>query len=270
MNKKLLTPTVRHLKPSFALIFILALAISLFALALNLQPGAVLASNHQAMGPTCTVTSIGSNFNGTPINAGRTIWFNAVLKPSGLGSGPTTIYFRNQIIQFRANSVDYNLTVPNTTLTFSANVTHATTQFDSATQTWVTQEPLHFSGNAFLSALGFPVPTNLPGGINPVTWSGQFSSDTSGVSVNWQWAAAVYTQFNTDYNALGVLALDAADHAGTPENYKAYVIGGARGGGGSNYTGSYSGTASSWACPDTTPTPTDTPSPTPSPEWALW
>ncbi|MBV9144423.1 MAG: hypothetical protein JO065_00810, partial [Acidobacteria bacterium] len=31
------------------------------------------------------------------------------------------------------------------------------------------------------------------------------------------------------------------DKAGTPENYKQYVIGGARGGGGKNYTGGYSG-----------------------------
>jgi hypothetical protein len=29
-----------------------------------------------------------------------------------------------------------------------------------------------------------------------------------------------------------------------PENYKKFVVGGARGGGGSNFTGSYSGTAS--------------------------
>ena len=35
-----------------------------------------------------------------------------------------------------------------------------------------------------------------------------------------------------------------ADHAGTLENFKSFVIGGARGGGGSNYTGSYSGDVS--------------------------
>ena len=32
------------------------------------------------------------------------------------------------------------------------------------------------------------------------------------------------------------------DQAGTPENVKQYVVGGARGGGGSNFTGSYSST----------------------------
>jgi hypothetical protein len=93
----------------------------------------------------------------------------------------------------------------------------------------------------------FLVPTGgLPGGINPVSWQGQFYSDTSGVSLNWQWAAAVYTKFTTSYGGLGVKPVDSntasqyknSDHAGTPESYKTYVMGGARGGGGSNYTGS--------------------------------
>ena len=62
----------------------------------------------------------------------------------------------------------------------------------------------------------------------------------------------VYTTFDTTYNELGVKPVDDnqasqyknSDHAGTPENFKAYVIGGATGGGGSNFTGSYSGTGS--------------------------
>ena len=83
-------------------------------------------------------------------------------------------------------------------------------------------------------------------------WSGQFSSDTTGVTINWQWAAAVYGAFGADYSSLGVKPTDDnkasvyqnSDHAGTPEAFKSYVVGGARGGGGSNYTGSYSGTLS--------------------------
>jgi hypothetical protein len=59
--------------------------------------------------------------------------------------------------------------------------------------------------------------------------------------------------FGDNYNALGVKPVDdnnASDylnshHAGTPENFTPYVVGGARGGGGSNYTGSYSGTDAS-------------------------
>ena len=117
---------------------------------------------------------------------------------------------------------------------------------------WETVVPSSgLSGNDFVSGLAFEVPFDFPGGINPVIWSGTFSSDTPGVSINWQWAAAVYTMFSTDYNLLGVKPVDDnmgsvylnSDHAGTPENFKTFVTGGARGGGGSNFTGSLSATA---------------------------
>jgi hypothetical protein len=64
------------------------------------------------------------------------------------------------------------------------------------------------AGNDFLDGFTFQVPVNLPGGINPVTWSAQFSSDTPGVTLQWQWAAAVYTSFSTNYNSLGVKPVD--------------------------------------------------------------
>jgi hypothetical protein len=81
--------------------------------------------------------------------------------------------------------------------------------------------------------------------------------DTPGVSLQWQWAAAAYTSFNSNNNALGVKPVDDnkasvyknSDHAGTPENFKSKVTGGATGGGGSNYTGSYSGTVAVGPCP---------------------
>jgi len=66
----------------------------------------------------------------------------------------------------------------------------------------------------------------------------------------------VYDKFSTNYSSLGVKPVDDnkasqyqnSDHAGTPANFKSNamnggtVIGGATGGGGSNYTGGYSGT----------------------------
>jgi hypothetical protein len=57
------------------------------------------------------------------------------------------------------------------------------------------------------------------------------------------------------YNALGVkpahdkvCQYQNPDHAGTPENMKSYLVPGARGGGGSNWTGGWSGTASAKLC----------------------
>jgi hypothetical protein len=37
----------------------------------------------------------------------------------------------------------------------------------------------------FLAGVPFVVPANFPGGISPVTWTANFTSDTPGVSLNW-------------------------------------------------------------------------------------
>ena len=196
-------------------------------------------------------TSIQSNFNGTAIQAGSFIWFNSVLKVNGLGSNPVTLHFTNQVISFAAQGSNYALSVPDSTIILSPTATSATTSFNSASNSWTTTLPFNFSGNGFLSGFAFPVTASLPGGISPVVWTGRLSSDTAGLNVNWQWAASVYTNFSSNYGALGVKPVDDnhvsqyqnSDHAGTPENYKAFLgQGGATGGGGSNFTGSYSAT----------------------------
>jgi len=110
-----------------------------------------------------------------------------------------------------------------------------------------------------MTAVEFAVPAGgLSGGIKNVAFTATFSSFATGLTVNWQWGAAVYTSFDTDYNDLGVKPVDDnkaskyqnSDHAGTPENFKSFVTGGAAGGGGSNYTGSYSATGSCALTPD--------------------
>jgi hypothetical protein len=109
--------------------------------------------------------------------------------------------------------------------------------------------PTSGSDEIFFSGLSYLVPSDLPGKIKPVTWQGDFFVDKSGVSLTWKWAAAVYANTSlSDYNAIGVKPTHAnaclynnSDHAGTPENKKAFVVAGGRGGGGSNYTGSWSG-----------------------------
>jgi uncharacterized repeat protein (TIGR01451 family) len=207
--------------------------------------------------PSCQLpTSISANFNGTQINANSYIWFNSVLKPSGLGSKPVTIRFTQQKIISSAFSVS----VPDAAVTFDPAATSATTTFSGGM--WVTRVPLSgLAGNTLLSAAGYLVPANIPGGLNNITWSGMISSDSPGVRIQWQWAAAVYTNFSSNYNTLGVKPVDDnkasqyknSDHAGTPESFKSKVIGGARGGGGSNDTGSYSGTASVGPCSSSVP-----------------
>jgi hypothetical protein len=164
---------------------------------------------------------------------------------------PVTFHFTEQTIR----SAYFTLFVPDADVTFDPTVIFATTTFSGGV--WVTTVPSSgLPGNTFFSGLGYLVPANLPGGINPVVWSGTISTDTLNAGVSWKWAAAVYTNFNADYNLLGVKPVDAnrqnpypnSDKAGTPENFKSFVTGGARGGGGSNYTGSYSGTDAVGPC----------------------
>jgi hypothetical protein len=196
---------------------------------------------------------ISSNFNGTAIAQNNYVWFSSVLKVGGLSQATTTtVLFVNQHIDFTAAGTSYHLPVPNSRLTFdpAATASTATVTFSITRNEWEITVPTSTSGNTLLSGLAFPVPAGgLPGGINPVTWSGNLIDTAPNLSVNWQWAAAVYKSFSSDNNALGVKPLDVAtaqypnsDHAGTPEAYRSSVTGGAGGGGGSNFTGGYSGT----------------------------
>ena len=189
-----------------------------------------------------TSTSNASNFNGTDIADTSFIWFSAHLTSVTGASGPVTIYFKNQFINFTspATSAVYHLAVPDSQLTIDSSFSSASTVFSGGA--WVTDVP-SASNDPFIGGFTFDVPAGEnPKSTNPVTWTGDFSASQAGISVNWQWAAAVYTSFPNDYNALGVAPIDGTVQSGTPVNYEGFVTGGARGGGGSNYTGSNSGT----------------------------
>jgi len=210
--------------------------------------------NRASCNQNVTVTTdkfIASNFNGTPIAAGGTIWFNSNAKVKLNGNCPATIRFFEQRIQ----SAKFNLAIPDSEINFVEGACPATTIFDGVK--WVTTVGCDFTGPVFLSGYAFQVPAaGLPGGVKPVTWSGTFTTDTPGVTLKWSWGAAVYTTLAPDNNSIGVKPVDGnqctsylnSDHAGTPENYKPYVIGGARGGGGSNWTGGLSGTQAVAPC----------------------
>lgn len=205
------------------------------------------------------VSSISSNFNGTAISSGRTLWFNSIISPSNLGTGTATVWLSDATVTFTANSTNYVLPVPDAVVTFAPSGTIATSFSGGTWQTTTHKSGL--AGNTWLSGFGYASP-GLPGGINPVTWQGHFWTDVPGLTLNWQWSAAVYTSFNTDYSTLNVKPIDDnasvgpwfnADKAGVPEAYKSFVTGGARGGGGSNWTGSMSATGS--VVPDLIPEP---------------
>src|SRR5262245_48838245 len=69
-----------------------------------------------------TMSSISSNFNGTPIAPGTSLWFNSVFKVTGFGSDEFTIH----IDQATISSPQFNAAVPNANITFSPTATMAT------------------------------------------------------------------------------------------------------------------------------------------------
>jgi hypothetical protein len=226
---------------------------------------ALLSLSSVAAQSTCPPSNNISNFNGTPIKPGNFIWFNANFTASGIPSTGANIFFTASTITFTADQ-PYTVNVPNAQITFSPSAC-ASTSFDTASNTWMTVVPLSGSDEIFLTGVAFPVPASFAqanGRVQgPVTWQGTFASDTAGISVAWKWGAAVYQVFGTDYNVLSVKPAHTntcmyqnSDHAGTPEGvdpgsgrpFKDFVTGGARGGGGSNWTGSWSGTVGVSVC----------------------
>jgi hypothetical protein len=223
----------------------------------------------------CGSHSIQYNFNGTQIifqstPGGSYVWFLSDGKVSGLPSNKkVTLHISSQTITIpKTGSMPADITfpVPDAFITFDPAATVATTTFDTVNNVWRETFPTtSMSGNILFDAVAFKVPAaGLPGGIKNVNWTGTFTTDTAGISLNWQWHAAAYSNFTSDYNSLAPKPTDDnkasiyknSDLAGTPEGtdsvsmkaWKSFVEGGASGGGGANYTGSGSSTISVTPC----------------------
>jgi hypothetical protein len=194
--------------------------------------------------------AITSSFNSSSIPAGRYIWFNSALaRGSFTGISGTVIFnITNSVITFTANNQQYTLNLPNSRISFDAAVSSAATQFIN--NAWETVVPRTFTDYVFMGGLSYQVPTSLPGNISNVRWSATISINKTGVRPTWKWAAAVYTSFAA-HSGLNIKPKNGStqnpypnnDLAGTPENFKSSLVSGARGTGGTNYTGTYSSTS---------------------------
>ena len=124
--------------------------------------------------------------------------------------------------------------MPDSRIQFTNDVTMATTSF--VNNVWETKVPLWYKDEVFMGGLSYKVPVNLPGNIRNIVWSADVSIDKPGFSVKWRWGAAVYSRF-ADNAGLKVKPIDGwrynqyqnSDDAGTPENYKIYLMSGATG-----------------------------------------
>src|ERR1700683_1361279 len=232
---------------------------------------------------TCT-SSILAHFNSTPIGGGTSIWLSASLASSGEPTSTATISVNQYMITFgqQPSGVPYQCHnfPPVNTLAFFNPPGEAVLTYYNSLNFWKENVPLKLSGNVFLTGCTIPpcasgqnfdcvLPNGLPANM-PVTWTMQFQS-TKSTPIVWQWSAAVYSQFAAckeleecqGFGPLGVKAVDNSsatqscvdsssncstyansDNAGTPENYKGFLVGGAMGTGGTNYVGTRTSTAS--------------------------
>ena len=209
--------------------------------------GEATASSLLSSSPATTHSSFTANFIGNSIAAGNYIWFDEVLKPvSSVPLTGLTVYLVHQTI----TSGSFQVSVPDAILVFSPGAASATTRFDASLGAWVTKVPANFKDYIFLAGLAYLVPAGgLPSSSAQVTWSGDFSGTAAtairSFSIQAQWAAGVYTQFSAgssfSYSSLGVkpvhsTTLDSyhnSDQAGTPENFKSFLLWGVTGSAGS-------------------------------------
>jgi hypothetical protein len=204
-------------------------------------------------------TQLQSNFNESNIPGGYYVWFSGSLSPQNISNSQTTnFYMTNATVTFTENYQNHAVAVPDCQVTFSPNVTKATTSWDSVNNRWVTIAPTSgFNGNTFLSAVAYQIPNGLPGNISNVAWTAAFATDTPGASLTWQWAAAPYSSLPTitdvnnntwcDYNSCNTKPVDGNqcnqwndnENAGTPEGYQNNCYRGGTCDGVSNHTGNY-------------------------------
>jgi hypothetical protein len=201
-----------------------------------------------------TQTENSSGFNGTQIAAGNYIWFNSNFRGLHVPKSGATLYFTHQTINFTAGGKSYSLPVPNAQVEFSLTATCSTTTYDAQTDTWLTTVPARRENEVWLSGLSYQVPADFGQVEGNVTWNGTLSSTDKGVGAQWKWGAAVYSKLTGDYNKVMPKAghrtscqFPDGAHAGTPEGsdetgtpWKSYLVTGAMGHGGSNYTGNFS------------------------------
>ncbi len=201
------------------------------------------------LGEAASTSSITAGFNGTDIDDTSAVWFNSHITGVSGGTNPINLYFLNQALKIETQTNGtFNYVLPDAIITIVGSPTNSTNPSTVFSGGWITTVP-DDSGTPFLAGFTLDVPAGVQLKAADVTWSGEFFTDLSDFPLSgaWQWSAAVYTNFSGIYNALGVTPVDGFagfSQSGTPANFTDYVVGGARGGGGSNFTGSNSGTES--------------------------
>jgi hypothetical protein len=195
----------------------------------------------------CTNT-ICSSFNSQNPGSGW-LWLNCQLtgKP---GSQEVLVTCSNATVTLSCtDGKTYTFPVPNGQILFSPNCTTGTNWFDGTN--WNTTLPCGGDDQIFVSGCAIPWQSDFAN-CKSVCWNGVFSCNVPGLSFNWQFGAACYSDSQPgDYNSICPKAChqtpcqngqyyNSSHNAGTPENHNPYCVGGGTGFGGSNCTGNFS------------------------------
>ena len=187
-----------------------------------------------------------NKFN-VPFGAAPVAWVHAQFKPTGVPTATaSTVQFTD--VSFVLNGIKYPM--PDSVVNFDPNApSTSTTTFSGTPGTtsarWTTTiNPNFISDENFFVGAAIPVgPAIAGGGQATIRFTTQ--TDDAGLSFSWQWSAAVYTFWPSDWNQAMIQAYHGNGlHADTPTNTQVQksLIQGPRGGGGSNFTGSWSAT----------------------------
>lgn len=209
----------------------------------------------------CNLTSsISEKFKDFPLAEGDYIWFSSQMENVNLPVLPATIYVDADTIRFSAYGTDYEVPVPGAVIHFSEdNSDWTTTSYDEVNQRWVTSVSIeHFNKKLFITGVPFQIPSGgLPAELDPVTWSMAATTDVVDLDFKWSWGAAVYSNFTTDLQNIGVKPVEDDKFNPYQDNhYKAAapiffvddLKPGGTGDGGNKYTGSPSGSEDILPC----------------------
>ena len=182
-----------------------------------------------------------------PFGNAPVAWVHAQFKPTGVSAATTaTVQFTD--VSFVLNGIKYPM--PDGVVNFDPNApSTSTTTFSGTPGTtsalWTTTiNPNFISDENFFVGAAIPVDPAIAGG-GKATIRFTTQTDDTGLSFSWQWSAAVYTYWPSDWNQAMIQAYHGnGRHADTPNNTQVQksLIQGPRGGGGSNFTGSWSAT----------------------------
>src|SRR5262249_18007432 len=133
-----------------------------------------------------------------------------------LGSKRALLCLSDSTTPYEGGGSSHNISVPAATLLFDPAATAAETAFDAAAGSWSTIVPASTAGSVFLSGLAVRVPAEgFPEGISSATWSVAISTDTPGVTAQWEWDASVYAALPGDYNELAVKTTEGESSLGS-------------------------------------------------------